>query len=106
MATRSPAFKPDVTATFRPSSGSVVTVRGSKRSGAVLTQTTVWLAGLFISDATGTGMPLTFCLVCTNTRTGWPTASPFRAAPCARKPSGSACSRRLRAAPTNTSGTR
>ena len=56
-------------------------LRGSKRSGEVLTQTTVWLAGFFISDATGTAMPLTFCFVCTKTRTGCPTAKPFRAAP-------------------------
>ena len=39
-------------------------------------------------------------------RTGWPTARPLSATPRARKPSGRACSRRLRAAPTNSSGTR
>ena len=106
VATRSPAARPDVTAALTPSSGSAVTGRGSKRSGAVFTQTMAWFAGFFTSAATGTAMPRTVALPCTNTRTGWPTASADSAAPSARKDSGSACSRRLRAAPMKASGTR
>ena len=103
-ATRSPAFNPEVTATLAPSSGSVVTGRGSKRSGAVFTQTMVWLAGFFISAAAGTRMPGTVLRVCTKTLTGWPTANVASALPSPRKVSGKAWSRRLRATPSSCSG--
>ena len=46
------------------------------------------------------------CALCANTRTGWPRASFSSAPPCARKESGSACSRRARAAPRGRRGTR
>ena len=60
---------------------------------------TVW-------PTTGTETPFTVDLVCTKTRTGWPTASELSASPSARNASGSACSRRLREAPMKVSGTR
>ena len=47
--TRSPGCRPLVTATYRCRPAARSSMRGSKRSGAVLTQTIDWFAGFFIS---------------------------------------------------------